>query len=78
MALMSHGRRVAILLARSIPKQQIVLTKSLSYKPSIKLVPKLGTPKIAPSQRFMFIQTQETPNPQSLKFLPGAKVGSSS
>merc|ERR1711893_487425 len=26
------------------------------------------------SSRTMFIQTQETPNPQSLKFLPGTKV----
>merc|ERR1712156_834315 len=27
-----------------------------------------------PNLRSMFIQTQDTPNPQSLKFLPGIKV----
>merc|ERR1712061_80070 len=31
-------------------------------------------PQITVSSRSMFIQTQDTPNPQSLKFLPGIKV----
>ena len=78
MALIGQGRRAAMLLARSLPKQQIVCSQSFSFYSdkvsTIKIVPKVGAPKLNISKRFMFIQTQETPNPQSLKFVPGIKV----
>jgi hypothetical protein len=38
------------------------------------LLPSAVAPSFGLCKRSMFIQTQETPNPQSLKFLPGTKV----
>ncbi|XP_043204440.1 NFU1 iron-sulfur cluster scaffold homolog, mitochondrial-like isoform X2 [Amphibalanus amphitrite] len=41
--------------------------------PAALLVPRVCAPALLPA-RTMFIQTQETPNPNSLKFLPGRTV----
>ncbi|KAL5018644.1 hypothetical protein ScPMuIL_004366 [Solemya velum] len=45
----------------------------LCQKPLLKL-PKPGLNGFQQSVRSMFIQTQETPNPNSLKFIPGVQV----
>ncbi len=78
MALMGQGRRATMLLVRSLPKPQILCSQSFSFfsdkASNNKIVSKVGAPKLNIVKRFMFIQTQETPNPQSLKFVPGVKV----
>ncbi len=80
MALFSQGRRVALAFVRNVPKRPLMLENSkpfthlAEFRPNFKLMNTVGAPKLNGSQRFMFIQTQETPNPQSLKFLPGIKV----
>jgi hypothetical protein len=80
MALFSQGRRVALAFVRNVPKRPLMLENSkpfthlAEFRPNFKLMNTVGAPKLNGSQRFMFIQTQETPNPQSLKFLPGTKV----
>lgn len=78
MALIGQGRRATMLLVRSLPKPQILCSQSFSFfsdkASNNKIVSKVGAPKLNIVKRFMFIQTQETPNPQSLKFVPGVKV----
>jgi len=41
-----------------------------------KLFPKVKHQPFFISNRSMFIQTQDTPNPNSIKFLPGVQVSS--
>lgn len=59
-----HGRRA---LGSLIHHCQPVPSPSLAGISS-------SNPIFVNSLRSMFIQTQETPNPQSLKFVPGKKV----
>ena len=90
MALFSQGRRAALVFVRNVPKRSsfecsaafnrptFENSKSFghlaNFGPNLKLAQTGEAPKLNGSRRFMFIQTQETPNPQSLKFLPGTKV----
>ena len=68
MALIGKGRQIGLFVARAISRPMA------SPGPKLQLLPKFTAPSFAMTQRSMFIQTQETPNPQSLKFLPGTKV----
>ena len=65
MALIGKGRQIGLFVARAISRPMA------SPAPGLKLQ---LLPSFAMTKRSMFIQTQETPNPQSLKFLPGTKV----
>ena len=49
-----------------------IARKFLFSSSNLKLLPSVTTSLL--SKRSMFIQTQETPNPQSLKFLPGSPI----
>lgn len=70
--------RVALLRTPVSLKLVRCLSVSLSCPPQHKkvLTPFLTSHRTVPKilSRTMFIQTQETPNPQSLKFLPGCTV----
>lgn len=46
------------------------ITKQPVLRQAVNTVPVMGQI----SRRSMFIQTQDTPNPESLKFLPGVDV----
>ena len=75
-ALQRTGRRYAEkALSRSLSTtQQNRRFQPLPVARTLNLVPSASSfPCLQPS-RSMFIQTQDTPNPQSLKFLPGTKV----
>jgi Fe-S cluster biogenesis protein NfuA len=69
-----RGLRTLGLIGRCVRGRPVM--RALSLKSGIlnpTLNPRLSNPLLL-SQRSMFIQTQDTPNPSSLKFLPGIEV----
>lgn len=57
---------------RSLRPARQLYNNHTSFVSSLLRVPEIKIPWMA--VRNMFVQTQETPNPNSLKFLPGVKV----
>ncbi|WFD35924.1 hypothetical protein MCUN1_002795 [Malassezia cuniculi] len=75
--LRNTAARFATVALRPITRAAVPAARSYmraaSARPSVRLVPALGGPVVA-ARRTMFIQTEATPNADSIKFLPGRRV----